>query len=182
MGVDLSEKPDTLAEDESGRASSPGESTDGAHIEKETAANADLGADLQKADTKVEVATPSEEDEYKHLPAKEAEILRRQVSTPDVKAGVAILYRYASKWDLIFMGVSTICAIGGGAALPLMTVIFGNLQHTFENYFLGLESYHDFMHTMSTLVLYFVYLAIGEVGNPYIPFQPANQPSNVGLR
>ena len=82
--------------------------------------------------------------------------------------GVATLYRYASRNDLIIMFVGAIMAIASGAALPLMTVIFGNLQGTFQGYFLGHSSYDDFVGEMSHLVLYFVYLAIGEFVATYI--------------
>lgn len=63
-----------------------------------------------------------EEDEFRHLPPHEAEVLRRQVFVPKVKIGVKDLYRYATTWDLIIMAVSAVAAIAGGAALPLMTV------------------------------------------------------------
>src|SRR5690606_3884909 len=98
------------------------------------------------------------------LPPHEAEILKRQVATPDVKAGVAALYRYSSSTDLAIMAVSALAAIASGAALPLMTVLFGSLQGTFQDYFTpnGGMTYDDFMDEIVKLILYFVYLAIGE--------------------
>ncbi|KAI6283355.1 GTPase-activating protein [Pyricularia oryzae] len=128
--------------------------------------------DLTKADSKVlkptadAVADP--DDIYKHLPPHVAEILKRQVDTPSVKVGLATLYRYASRNDLIILSISLICAVASGAALPLMTVIFGNLQGSFQDRFLGVTSYDEFMQTMTNLVLYFVYLAIGEFITSYI--------------
>jgi ATP-binding cassette, subfamily B (MDR/TAP), member 1 len=149
----------------SDRASSRGEST-----ELETTAPTDKekspekGIDLAKADSKVIQPKDATEkdDPFQHLPANEAEILRRQVFTPEVKVGIGALYRFASKNDLLIIAASSIAAIASGAALPLMTVIFGNLQGTFQNYGLQLISYDDFMKEMTNLVLYFVYLAIGE--------------------
>jgi ATP-binding cassette subfamily B (MDR/TAP) protein 1 len=124
---------------------------------------------LEKADTKVTPPGKTEDDDpYKNLPPAEAEVLRTQVLTPDVKVGIATLYRYASRNDLLIICVSAVCAIASGAALPLMTVIFGNLQGTFQDYFLGKQSYDDFVGEMSHLVLYFVYLAIAEFICTYI--------------
>ncbi|KAK8124828.1 ABC transporter [Apiospora kogelbergensis] len=120
----------------------------------------------KKADSKA--AKEEENDPFKHLPPHEAQILRKQIVTDEVKAGVGIIYRYADKWDLTIMFVASICAIGGGAALPLMTVIFGNLQGTFQDYFLGKVTYDDYMAQMTSLVLYFIYLAIGEFITIYV--------------
>ncbi|KAI0603161.1 multidrug resistance protein [Biscogniauxia sp. FL1348] len=127
------------------------------------------GVAVTKLDSKV-MKPPQESDSnpYAHLPENEAAILQRQVFTPEVKAGIATIYRYSSRNDLLIMFVSAICAIAGGAALPLMTVIFGTLQNTFQNFFQGTVSYDDFTGQMAHLVLYFVYLAIGEFVTVYI--------------
>jgi len=124
---------------------------------------------VEKADSKVILPKePTDEDPYRHLPAREAAILKGQVFTPDAKVGIATLYRYASRNDLIIMAVSTLAAIASGAALPLMTIIFGNLQGTFQGYFQQEISYDNFLGELTTLVLYFVYLAIGEFVTTYI--------------
>lgn len=125
---------------------------------------------LNKADSQVVQAPQktTDDDLFKHLPPNEAEILRRQVVTPTVKAGVASIYRHADRYDVLIMLVSALSAIASGAALPLMTVVFGNLQGTFQNYFLGLTPYDDFVDEMTRLVLYFVYLGIGEFVTVYI--------------
>ncbi|OTA66793.1 ABC transporter [Hypoxylon sp. EC38] len=103
-----------------------------------------------------------ENDPFGHLPPTEADILRRQVITPEVQTGIKTLYRYASRNDLIIMAVSAVGAMAGGAAMPLMTVIFGNLQNTFQGYFLGTVSHDEFLAEMTHLVLYFIYLAVAE--------------------
>lgn len=123
---------------------------------------------LEKADSQVVPQKKEKDaDPYKHLPSAEAEILKKQVFTPDVKVGIATLYRYASRTDLSLIAVGSVAAVASGAVLPLMTVIFGNLQGTFQDYFGGKGDYDDFMHTMTHLVLYFVYLAIGEFVTTY---------------
>lgn len=72
--------------------------------------------DLQKLDSKV--IKPQDEkkaDPYEGMPPEQAEILRRQVETPDVKIGMATLYRYATRVDLMLLVVGSICAIASGA-------------------------------------------------------------------
>ncbi|KAH8910099.1 P-loop containing nucleoside triphosphate hydrolase protein [Coniochaeta sp. PMI_546] len=162
MGTGLSEKTSANALP-SGRSSSHGDSTEG------TTKGARPG-DLEKADSRVvkQIAKEEDGDPYKHLPEDQAAILKNQVVTPDVKVGIATLYRYASRNDLLIMAVSAVAAIASGAALPLMTVIFGNLQGTFQDYFLHKTTYDDFTGEMAHLVLYFVYLAIGEFVATYV--------------
>lgn len=124
--------------------------------------------DLRKLDSKVVDVKERETDPFAHLPEHEADILRRQVDTPDVKVGFFTLYRYATRWDWTIWSVSCICTIAAGAAMPLMTVVFGNLTGLFSNYFKGITTYHYFTGQLSHLVLYFVYLAIGEFITVYI--------------
>lgn len=130
--------------------------------------------DLEKADTRLSQTPdkPADEDDlFAHLPPREADVLRRQVATPDVSTGVLTLYRYSSRNDLLLIFVSAITAIASGAALPLMTVLFGNLQGTFQQYFMpGTDmTYDDFLDEIVKLILYFVYLAIGEfVSRPWL--------------
>lgn len=161
MTVAPSEMPSERGPTTSVHVPSHGDSTDtGAHPKEDEGAAASC---LEKANSKV--IPPNEEsgdDPFRHLPEDEATILKRQIITPEVKAGVAALYRYSSTNDMIVVVVSTICAIASGAAMPLMTIIFGNLQHAFQDsFFMGSLDYDDFKHQMAELVLYFVYLAIG---------------------
>ncbi|KAI0190211.1 ABC multidrug transporter Mdr1 [Xylaria flabelliformis] len=123
---------------------------------------------LSKLDSKAVVAPEINNDPFQHLPKHEAEILRRQVTTPEIKAGIATLYRYATRNDLIIIFFSAIGAIGAGAALPIMTVVFGRLQGSFQGFFNGMVSKADFSGQLNSLVLNFVYLAIGEFVGVYI--------------
>jgi len=161
----MSEK--TAEPELSRQASSHGDSTDSTKANKTTdpaAANI-----LEKADTKVASPPPTANvDPFRHLPAHEADILRRQISIEETKAGLGALYRYATRNDILIIIASAICAIIGGAAMPLMTVIFGNLQGIFQDYFSGKSTFDEFMAVLTTFVLYFVYLAIGEFVTIYI--------------
>ncbi|KAK4569860.1 GTPase-activating protein [Recurvomyces mirabilis] len=123
---------------------------------------------LQRLDSKppkqkaAQVAEEKEQDPLAHLPEHEAAIIRRQLEIPPVKLTYFSLYRYATRNDLIIMAVSGIAAIVGGAAMPLMTIIFGTLTGTFQGFFYGGGSAASFSGTVNHLVLYFVYLAIAE--------------------
>ena len=62
------------------------------------------------------------EGAYAHLPEHEKEIVKRQLDIPPVVVTFKTLYRYATRNDLIIIAVSSLCAIVGGAVMPLMTV------------------------------------------------------------
>ncbi|KAI1815285.1 ABC transporter [Poronia punctata] len=123
-----------------------------------TGTGTDTDTDTEKETTEV--------DPFGHLPEHEASILRRQVTIPEVKTGFATLYRYATRNDIIIMTISSLSAIAAGAALPLMTVLFGNLQNSFQD--LQHITKEDFLSQVNSLVLYFVYLAIGEFVTVYV--------------
>jgi ATP-binding cassette subfamily B (MDR/TAP) protein 1 len=52
----------------------------------------------------------------------ERQIVLQQIDSPTSQLNFFGLYRYASKGDLLVILISGICAIAGGAALPLFTV------------------------------------------------------------
>ncbi|KAK4543161.1 hypothetical protein LTR36_005939 [Oleoguttula mirabilis] len=113
-------------------------------------------------------AEQKEQDPLAHLPEHEAAILRRQLEIPPVKLSYKDLYRYATRNDLIIMAVSGICAIIGGAVMPLMTIIFGTLAGTFQGFFQQTISGDAFSNKIDSLTLYFVYLAVGEFCTIYV--------------
>ncbi len=170
MAGELSEK----AEGQSRRTSSHGDSTDEheSTIKPKNETDAiqvpsnDPNA-LAKLDSNIKVEV-KDEDLYAHLPEAEAQILKRQVDIPVVKSGWGTLYRYSTKWDIAIIVVSAICSIAAGAALPLMTIIFGNLAGSFSGYVEGLPTHAQFEHTITHMVLYFVYIGIAEFITVYI--------------
>ncbi|KAF7937331.1 uncharacterized protein EAE98_001645 [Botrytis deweyae] len=168
MAGELSEKPQTAG---SGSLSSISE-RDSTHNQKVGGGEKVVPAeenDLSKLDTNIiKVAANKDEDIYAHLPPHEAAILKRQVELPELSSGVGNLYRFSTTNDIIIMGISAICSIAAGAALPLMTVIFGQLAGTFADYFAGQSTRADFDHTINHMVLYFIYLAIAEFTTIYI--------------
>jgi hypothetical protein len=90
----------------------------------------------------------------------ESAILKRQTETPDTTVGIMALYRYASTTDMCIIAVSCIMSIASGVTMPLMVVVFGNLQSTLQDFFHGNVA-EEFAQQLSHVVLYFVYLAIG---------------------
>ena len=83
---------------------------------------------LEKLDSKIIKIGDTEEGEeaYAHLLPEERNIIKRQLDTPSVKITYKTLYRYATKNDLLIVIISAICAIAGGAVMPLMTVYFSS--------------------------------------------------------
>jgi hypothetical protein len=57
-----------------------------------------------------------------HLSSHERDILESQLSIPAVEISYTMLYRCATKIDIFILVISAICAIAGGAIMPLMTV------------------------------------------------------------
>ena len=86
--------------------------------------NSDNAPGLEKLDSQlVKVDDVKDEDEaYAHLPPDEREIVKKQLHVPEVKVTYTSLYRYATRTDIIILFISSICAIVGGTAMPLMTV------------------------------------------------------------
>ena len=71
----------------------------------------------------IKVNEVKEGDEaYAHLPDHEKDIVRKQLDIPEVSVTFKTLFRYATRNDLIIIVISCICAIAGGAVMPLMTV------------------------------------------------------------
>ncbi|EON66022.1 ATP-binding cassette, subfamily B (MDR/TAP), member 1 [Coniosporium apollinis CBS 100218] len=123
---------------------------------------------LEKLDSRVVKVEEGDDDPLGHLPEHERQILKRQLDVPPVKVTYITLYRYATTWDKVIIAISAICAFAGGAILPLMTIIFGQLAGTFQGLFLGTLAEGQFASDLAKFTLYFVYLGIGEFVTIYI--------------
>ena len=125
---------------------------------------------LTKLDSQVvHVKAERKGDEiFAHLPEHEQVTLKRQLDIPDVTVTYRTLYRYATRWDLVILCISTLSSVISGALLPLMTVIFGQLSGKFQGLILGTIPGSEFKDQVSKFTLYFVYLAIGEYVFTYI--------------
>jgi ATP-binding cassette, subfamily B (MDR/TAP), member 1 len=133
--------------------------------------DSDTRPDLNKYDSKIVQIreVPEGDAAFAHLPEHERTIIKKQLDIPDSKITYWTLYRYATTWDKVFIAIACITAIGAGAVLPLMTVVFGNLSGNFSSFAQGdLDVLRSFNSTLNRYVLYFVYLAIGEFFLVYI--------------
>lgn len=120
--------------------------------------------DAKKLDSNIfNVRDPlTSDDALARLPEHEREVLNRQLDVRSVSVSWLKLYRFATRNDIIIAYIAAFCAIGGGAVLPLMTVIFGSLSGNLTGFALGTVEASSFSGLLDSKVLYFVYLAIGE--------------------
>ncbi|KAJ9607762.1 hypothetical protein H2200_007840 [Cladophialophora chaetospira] len=109
-----------------------------------------------------------EAPELAHLPENERRILAEQTQVPDKIVKYTQLYRYATRRERLIIVISCLCCIAGGAALPLMNVVFGRVAGQFQQFFQGTITKDKFLANLSHNTLYFVYLAAGEFVTIYI--------------
>lgn len=98
---------------------------------------------------------------YEGLADHEIEILKNQIQLPDTKLNYFSLFRYTTKFDVLILCVACLASIISGAALPLFTLIFGNLTQVFTNFFVYHTDPAEFQRTVNYNTLYFVYLGVG---------------------
>ena len=100
---------------------------------------------------------------FDHLPEDEAEILRRQINVESPNISFFTLYRYSTPIDKIWIVLAFTCAIGSGAALPMYTLIFGNLTDKFAAFYNGSLAPEDFQHEVNSKAIFFLYLGIASI-------------------
>lgn len=144
------DKADLIAKPDSEKADPEKAEPDSQDVEEsDPQASTEAGPDIKgkkkkakkeknKKPPKVPEVKDDPEEPFRHLPDNEADILKRQALTPSLNQGIAALYRYTTGLDILIMIIASICSIGNGAALPLMTLLFGGLQQTFSKYTVGL--------------------------------------------
>ena len=71
------------------------------------------------------------------------------------------IFQYADKLDRLLYAVAFLGAIIVGAALPLMTLVFGSSTSSINNFASGQGSAQQFRDSIDSLILYFVYLFVG---------------------
>ena len=90
---------------------------------------------LEKPDSRIFKVTETKDGDeaYAHLPPHEKDIIKKQLDIPSVKVTYQTLFRYATRNDLIIIYISSLCAIVGGAIMPLMTVSDARLMLGIED-------------------------------------------------
>lgn len=63
-----------------------------------------------------------EDSSSKHLSEEEERILSRELDSPIIAVPYHMLFRYASKVDMLIFATSAACAAASGVVMPLMTV------------------------------------------------------------
>lgn len=78
------------------------------------------------------------------------------------------VFTFASRVDALLFVIGISCAIVVGAALPLMTLIFGSSTSTFNDYGQIQNNPSQFEGNIDHLVLYFVYLFVARFVISYV--------------
>ncbi|EAU32520.1 hypothetical protein ATEG_07136 [Aspergillus terreus NIH2624] len=78
------------------------------------------------------------------------------------------IFHFADKWDWILNVLSLFSSIASGAALPLMTVIFGQFTSKFSNFASGTSSPEQFKRDVNHFTLWFIYLFVARFVLGYI--------------
>ncbi|BFZ54826.1 hypothetical protein PYCC9005_001863 [Savitreella phatthalungensis] len=104
----------------------------------------------------------------RRLDSSERRVLKEQLDTPDTSDITYLgLMRYATPLDRLLQIIGLITCIAAGAALPLMTIVFGQLTQSFTDAARG-QSLTNFQRQVDHLTLYFVYIFIGVTAASYI--------------
>ncbi|KAK4940540.1 hypothetical protein LTR28_009113, partial [Elasticomyces elasticus] len=70
------------------------------------------------------------------------------------------IFKYADRLDTLLYAIALTGGIAVGAALPLMTLVFGSSTASFNKFAAGQGDAQQFTARINHLVLYFVYLFI----------------------
>ncbi|CAI7780581.1 unnamed protein product [Closterium sp. NIES-53] len=68
------------------------------------------------------------------------------------------LFKFADKWDILLMIVGSVCAVGLGMAMPMISLLFGELTNAFGQ---NTSDVNQLMDAVTSVALKFLYLAIG---------------------
>jgi ATP-binding cassette, subfamily B (MDR/TAP), member 1 len=102
------------------------------------------------------------------LPERYKDEILKQYDLPEAKATLVSVMQYATWKEVLLMVVGTFMSMASGAALPLMTVVFGNLTNVFGGFgtpgattVQSVPSASEFNSLVTKNALYFVYIGIG---------------------
>ncbi|GJP35341.1 hypothetical protein CLOM_g19843 [Closterium sp. NIES-68] len=75
------------------------------------------------------------------------------------------LFKFADKWDILLMVVGSVCAVGLGMAMPMISLLFGELTNAFGQ---NSSDVNKLMDAVTSVALKFLYLAIGAAVAAYL--------------
>ena len=137
-------------------------------------------------EAKVDCRDVDKLDPLKQLPEHERIIIENQIHVKETPVNYISLFRYAGRRDIFIIVLGCLCAIIGGALLPLFTVghhnsiegklslirlvkvIFGQLAGTFQDFSVNGADNSEFNEDVNEYTLYFVYLGIGQFITLYL--------------
>lgn len=70
------------------------------------------------------------------------------------------VFKFSDRLDVILYVTSLLAAVASGAALPLMTLVFGQFTTDFNNFAAGRSSADEFRNRVDNFVLWFIYLFV----------------------
>ncbi|GKU07403.1 unnamed protein product [Fusarium langsethiae] len=77
-------------------------------------------------------------------------------------------FQFADRLDWVLNVISLICSIASGAAMPLMTIVFGEFTGRFADFAGGSVDPDGFKSEVNSFVLWFIYLFVGKFVLAYI--------------
>jgi ATP-binding cassette, subfamily B (MDR/TAP), member 1 len=92
-------------------------------------------------------------DGLEDLPLEEQGILKKQVELHKSKTSYFTLFRYASHSDMVRFTFAIFCAVVSGIAIPIATIVFGQMAGAFQDYILGATSASQFTSALRRLTL-----------------------------
>ncbi|KAK9367914.1 P-loop containing nucleoside triphosphate hydrolase protein [Lipomyces kononenkoae] len=92
------------------------------------------------------VAVPSTRypEKYASLNPREIDVLREQVEIPSVKTTFFSAYRYATKKDILLVGLAVLLAIIEGSIKAVIPIMFGLFAQNFVNFIQSREFYDNY--------------------------------------
>ncbi|KAF4979221.1 hypothetical protein FZEAL_4530 [Fusarium zealandicum] len=104
-------------------------------------------------------------------PAAENMNLEQEEPQAEEAPGMGAYWRvfgFADRLDWFLNITSFVCSIASGAAMPLMTIVFGQFTGKFSDYAGGSIDPDEFSDTVTTFVLWFIYLFVGKFVLTYV--------------
>ncbi|WPG98770.1 Hypothetical protein R9X50_00156600 [Acrodontium crateriforme] len=129
-------------------------------------------AELQAADAVEDVSTAElDSNEKQHEMSQDNSSNGDDQDKKETSAGFKDyirIFSYGNRVDALLYSVAFLCAIGSGATLPLMTIIFGNFTTNFNSYSTGGFDPDSFTASVNKSILYFVYLFVARLVVSYV--------------
>ena len=83
-------------------------------------------------------------------------------------APLAKMFTFATRFDWLLISLGTVASIGQGIAMPLMTIVFGQIIDIFTDFARGLDSRQTFDSKITMAVVWFCIIGIGSFVLSYI--------------